>query len=161
MTDHGWHNFYLAYNFVGKIPEAVTATLDYPSGSGAEDNTFCHIRFPGANALLNLTWKSSFRKNYALICGDKAVVEILDDVVVLEDGTGRKEFNTGDKLTKGSAHPTWMAPLLDDFYAEVVSGEGKNRNLLESEICALLLECGYRSATTGCAVEIPKPRTKS
>ncbi|MDD2773889.1 MAG: hypothetical protein PHP45_09390, partial [Elusimicrobiales bacterium] len=97
-----------------------------------------------------LTWKSPIRKNYGVAYGDKGLLEILDGDVALETPQGgRQVFQTGEKLSGGSAHPTWMAGLLADFAAELDDTSRRSENFREALACAVLTRQGYKSAKTG------------
>jgi predicted dehydrogenase len=156
MVDHGWHNFYLARALAGKEPVSIAAVLNRPQG-GAEDCATCLIDFSGASALVYLTWRSPIRKNYAVAYGDKGLIEVQDSDVILETPqNGRQIFATGEKLSGGSAHPTWMAGLLDEFAAELDNPQLRGENMKEALACAALTETGYKSAQTGktCKVSV-------
>ncbi|NLO90363.1 MAG: Gfo/Idh/MocA family oxidoreductase [Elusimicrobia bacterium] len=159
LVDHGWHNFYLACHLAGQRPVAVNTSLDRSPVSGADEDAKVLIGFDGgAGAFVHLTWKSPLRRNSVLVYGDRALLEINDDAVVLQSPDGsRREFATGDKLSGGSAHPEWMARLLDEFESEVADQARRGANLQEALWCASLLECGYRSAKANKMIRLETP----
>ena len=151
MVDHGWHNFYLARALAHSEPVSITALLRRADASASEDTASCLLGFEGgATALVHLTWRSPVRKNYAAVYGEKGIIEVQDSDVVLETKEGgRTVFATGEKLSGGSAHPTWMAGLLDDFAAELDTPALRGENLREALACASLTEKGYKAANSG------------
>jgi predicted dehydrogenase len=157
MVDHGWHNFYLARALTGREPVAVTVLLHRADAVSTEDAASCLIGFEGgATALIHLTWRSPIRKNYVCAYGDKGIIEVLDSDVVLETKEGgRQTFPTGEKLSGGSAHPTWMTGLLDDFAAELDDPSRRGENFREALACAFLTEKGYKSASAGKSRSLP------
>ncbi|HOX22218.1 MAG TPA: Gfo/Idh/MocA family oxidoreductase, partial [Elusimicrobiales bacterium] len=134
LVDHGWHNFYLACHLAGQAPEEVAVALERSPLSGADEDAKCIIHFcGGASGYIHMTWRSPLRKNSVLVYGEKGLLEIVDDTVLLECTDGRREtFQTGDKLSGGSAHPEWMALLLDEFLAEVSAPASRGANMKES-----------------------------
>jgi len=163
MVDHGWHNFYLACGLAGEIPSAVTAELGFPpeaeGGLRAEDLAACWLKFPGVTGLVYMTWRSMCRKNFGVVYGSGGLLEIRDSDIVLEKkGEPPRIFATGEKLSAGSAHPTWMAPLLDDFLGELRDPGKRGGNLLEAELCLLLLSSAFKSHSAGGqTVSVPAP----
>jgi len=151
LVDHGWHNFYLACHLAGQAPESIYAGLERSEISGADEDAKCIIRFAGgASGFIHMTWRSPLRKNSILVCGETGLVEIDDDLVILHGADGSHGVHqTGDKLSGGSAHPEWMARLLDEFKAEIADTDKRGENLREALWCASLLENGYKSAKTG------------
>ncbi|MCX5783544.1 MAG: Gfo/Idh/MocA family oxidoreductase [Elusimicrobia bacterium] len=95
------------------------------------------------------------RKNIILVYGGKGIIEIQDSCVTLEtEGAPLKVFDTGEKLSAGSAHPQWMALLLGDFIKELENPAEKGKNFHEAQICSLLTSYGYKSAKSGKPVKI-------
>ncbi|MFA5162171.1 MAG: Gfo/Idh/MocA family oxidoreductase [Elusimicrobiales bacterium] len=154
MMDHGWHNFYLARAFAGQEPLSIKAALRRPAENCAEDCASCLIDFGGATALVYLTWRSPIRKNLIIVYGSKGNIAVQDSDVILETPSGSQTFATGDKLSGGSAHPVWMAGLLDDFAAELDTPALRGENMKEALACAALAEQGYKSAGTCAAKRI-------
>ncbi len=160
MVDHGWHNFYLAYCFAGRAPVSVSAVNQHPdidSEALAEDVSSVQIDFGGSDAFIYLTWRSPVRKNLALVYGDRGLITVRDSAVVLETRDAPPQvFETGEKLSGGSAHPQWMAGTLKDFLGAMAGGPERAQNAEEARACVLLTEAGYKSAKTGKRVPLGK-----
>ncbi|MDD4004656.1 MAG: Gfo/Idh/MocA family oxidoreductase [Elusimicrobiaceae bacterium] len=166
MADHGWHNFYLAHCLTGGKPLSVTAAFTGAGREKAERSCSCQIEFEGADpqerktALVYLTWESPVRKNWGAVYGRTGIIEIRDDIVILErKGEKTVMFETGEKLSAGSAHPTWMAGLLGEFKTALESPAQRLANLREAETCVALMTAGYESALTGGTVQTGLLRT--
>ncbi|MFA6584656.1 MAG: Gfo/Idh/MocA family oxidoreductase [Elusimicrobiaceae bacterium] len=158
MTDHGWHNFYLAYCLAKGRPVSITASFSYPERNAlqVEQSCSCQLEFlkdgsvNPVTAEIFLTWQSPVRKNWCAVYGTAGVIEIRDDIVILErKGQPEQIFSTGEKLSGGSAHPTWMAGLLDEFARALANPGSGTENLREAEACVALLNAGYKSAKAG------------
>ncbi len=164
MADHGWHNFYLTHCLTGGRPLTNSVSFTYPAdGPKAENSCSCRIEFEGKNpsetstACVYLSWRSPVRRNWGAVYGTTGVIEIRDDIVILDrKGEISAVFETGEKLSGGSAHPTWMAGLLDEFTAAISDPAAGLANLREAETCLALLEAGYESALTGGTVSAGK-----
>ncbi|HUT85569.1 MAG TPA: Gfo/Idh/MocA family oxidoreductase [Elusimicrobiales bacterium] len=157
FTDHGWHNLYLAYHLTGnKKPCQITANLSYPPNNNTTENQAqVLINFKNATSAIHLTWKSPVRDNFIFIHGDKAVAKILDDkVLLLQKNKPPKIYKTKEKLSAGSAHPTWMVGMLDEFAKGLKNPLQRTGNLSEAKICLNLLQAGYKSARTNKTVKL-------
>lgn len=172
MADHGWHNFYLIHCLTGGKPLSINAACSYPKPGSrielarTEDCCSCQIELEGRKpadrmtAEIYLTWRSPIRKNWGAVYGKAGVIEIRDDIVILErKGEAPAVFETGEKLSGGSAHPTWMAGLVAEFAAALAKPELRADNLREAETCVALTEAGYESALTGGTVLTEKLQT--
>lgn len=151
FTDHGWHNLYLAYHLAGnKKPLSITTKLGYSSKhNSAENHAQALINFQDITSYINLTWKSTVRDNCIFIYGSKANMQVLDDTIVLKHkNRADKIYKTKEKLSAGSAHPSWMEIMLDDFTLEIENQKKRGANLTEAGICLNLLQAGYKSAKT-------------
>ncbi|MBI5241927.1 MAG: Gfo/Idh/MocA family oxidoreductase [Elusimicrobia bacterium] len=149
LVDHGWHNLYLLRRALfpgGDVPGLVEASAFFhrPSPTAAESEATVFYRFPAATALLHLTWRGAARSNWAVCHGDRAVLELRDDHLLLREGAGpEKRFDFPERLSAGSAHPEWFAALLPDFIAEIRDGSRRGRNLSEAGFVLDLIRRAY------------------
>jgi len=155
MADHGWHNFYLACVLAGKMPKRIDVRNNIPAAGQAENESSCHIDFGGSGALVFLTWRSPVRKNHILVYGTKGLLEIRDNEVLTQTPQGVTVFDSGEKLSGGSAHPTWMKLSLEDFLDGFENRRLHAENLREALACVLLTEYGYKAAASGRAETLP------
>ncbi len=150
LVDHGWHNFYLLCGILGRAPVSVSAVLGFSGGAGAEDQAECFVNFPNGTGLVSLSWRGPFRKNFVFVRAANAVMELRDSDIIVEKESGPPEvFLTGEKLSDGSAHPKWMAAILDDFAREVENPDKRGINLAEAGICVQLITGAYKSFKNG------------
>lgn len=156
FTDHGWHNLYLACHLTeNKKPHSIAAQFSYPARKkAAENEAQVYAKFGKTNLYMYLTWKSPKRSNQIFISGSKANMSILDDIIVVKyKNNSFRIYKTKEKLSLGSAHPTWMEGCLDEFLLELQDKKKRGSNLAEAAICLNLLQVGYKSAKTGKVVE--------
>lgn len=148
-ADHGWHNFYLAYHLAGKELNAVTASMEF-NRHGAEEVANAMIEFKdNVTAQIYLSWKSALRKNIIMVHGTGGTIVLDDDVAVINTKDGTQTKTASEKLTAGSAHPTWMAGLLKEFVKSLDLEAQRGLNLSEAAVCVKLLTGGYASAKEG------------
>src|SRR5205823_1650812 len=90
LIDHGWHVFYLMQWLMGgDAPDSVSGRLSLAPAREIEDMADLRLLFPGERlARAHLSWRSPARRTYTAIFGDKAMIEINGDQVVLTDRTG-------------------------------------------------------------------------
>jgi len=144
LIDHGWHIFYLLTSMAGEFPEAIFATLGFDNAQRAEEEANCVISFPSSTALAHMSWKSPLRKNFAVVYGSKGYLTMRDDSIILKMENGKqKNLKFKKPISKGSAHPEWMASLLDDFFNELK--KPGNENLKEAECCLNLINSAKKS----------------
>jgi predicted dehydrogenase len=152
LVDHGWHNFYLLLQFVGREPERVACRLSRPGNDPAalDDSARVSIAFPGADACLHLTWRASSRRNAFLVVGDAGTLVLDDDRIVLaRRGEALQEQLFPAALSAGSHHDDWFRDLLPLFTAEVRNPSERGANLREAAWCVALTDASYRSAECG------------
>jgi len=147
LLDHGWHNLYLALALMGARPLGVSARMGYPAGETAmEDEADVVIRFSGAAARLNLTWRADRRRNQGLITGEKGTLSVNDDhLLLVADGLEPKRYDFPQPLSVGSHHLDWMLPVMQGFFREIVDPLHRGTNFEEASWCAKLIGQAYRS----------------
>ncbi|MBI4423326.1 MAG: Gfo/Idh/MocA family oxidoreductase [Elusimicrobia bacterium] len=151
LVDHGWHNFYLLRRLLGQEPRMVSARLTVPSYGGVEEQATCFIEYPGATALLFLTWRAPHRANWGMVYGQEGAIEMRDDVLlVTRRGLPQPQrFEFAQKLSQGSAHPDWFQTMLEDLKTEIQKPKLRHQNLREAEGCLGLLSHIYQSHRLG------------
>lgn len=171
--DHGSHTFYLAFDWMGAYPTAVTAkmsTLD--ARFDTEDNFSCVLTFPNGLVQAHLTWTAGVRKVIYAIQGEKGAITVTDDDLELAlmfpkaagPGPGdptapngyRFEFerSTIPSHWMDASHVTWFNSLFDEFCAAIAAGEYVGKSAYEAFRCVDLINAAYRSAADGCR-ELP------
>ena len=81
-----------------------------------------------AKAHLYLTRQSDLRCNDGVIIGDRGVIHINDDHLLLETTAGSPpiRYDFSEPLSAGSHHPSWMKSVLKDFYNEIIESRTYN-----------------------------------
>jgi predicted dehydrogenase len=155
LVDHGWHNFYLLLDLVGREPERVACSLTRPADDPAalDDSARVVVDFPGAEACLRLTWRAQARRNAILVVGDEGTLVLDDDrVVVARRGEAPDQTVFPSALSAGSHHDDWFRDLLPHFATEVRDPARRGANLREAGWCVALTAAAYRSAELGGAL---------
>ncbi len=150
LFDHGWHHLYLTLSAIDDIPLSVSAKLEYSPVLRLEETADMIIQFRNAEAHLHLTWRASCRRNFGSIRGDRGTILLADDHLILNtDGLSPRRYDFGEALSKGSHHPEWMKPVIEDFLREVRYHEVRGTNLREASSCAKLIFSAYQSQRQG------------
>ncbi|MFA6029932.1 MAG: Gfo/Idh/MocA family oxidoreductase [Elusimicrobiota bacterium] len=145
LVDHGWHNLYLLVWLMGAAPERMDAVLQTPAGGDADDEATGLLRFPGASALMHLSWRAPVRAQWGTAYGREGSIEMLDDRLVLRSRDGaERTIRFPEKLSAGSAHPEWLRAMLPDFTAACARFDPAEPTLAEAGHCAALIESAYR-----------------
>jgi predicted dehydrogenase len=167
--DHGSHTFYLAFDWMGSYPTAVTAkmtTLD--ARFDTEDNFSCVLSFPNGLVNAHLTWTAGVRKVVYAIQGEKGAITVSDDDLELAlmhakpSGTPGAPNGTAFEIEKSTipshwmdaSHVSWFNSLFDEFKLAVASSDFVGRNAYEAFRCIDLIMTAYRSAMSECR-ELP------
>lgn len=162
LIDHGWHVFYLAQWLMGgAAPIGVSAWIDYPSGSTAEDFAALRVEFPGRRlATITLSWRASVRRTSAVICGDRAILEIEGDRVILIGRSGKTEDHSVPEQADDSYHAAWFAGMAAEFTDAIQQGSSgaiERTNMAEARSAVRLIDAARRSsATAGATIRWPR-----
>lgn len=140
LVDHGWHGLYLIRSLLGLKPRSGLRRLTPLDASGAERELTAELDFPGARARLHLTWLSDVRRSEGRVWGSAGALLIGDDHLILETGAKTERFEFSEKLSQGSAHPSWFKVMLEDFSAETAQ---PGANLAQSRFCAETIAALY------------------
>jgi predicted dehydrogenase len=173
--DHGSHTFYLAFEWLGAYPTAVTAKMSNlePDRWDTEDNFSAVLTFPNGLAHAHLSWTAGVRKVIYSLQGDRGAITVDDDEmqVALMERTDGPEVAQGavrwevERSTVASdwmdaSHVGWFNSLFDQFRAAIATGDFVGREAREAYLCIQLIDGAYRSAREGCrevplSVEVP------
>jgi predicted dehydrogenase len=167
--DHGSHSLYLAFDWLGSYPTAITAkmaNLD-PGRFDTEDNFTATLSFPAGYASLYLSWTAGVRKVIYTLQGDQGALTIDDDdlqLAVIRRQPGSTNGHNGVEwavekrsVASGwmdSSHVSWFNSLFDEFVVALANGNVSNRNLKDAWLCVQAIARAYESARDGCQ-ELP------
>jgi len=148
LLDHGWHQLYLLTTLMQAMPAAVSAQMRYTDEGGPdlEETVDLTLRYPKREARLYLTWQASERRCHGIIKGERGIIAIQDNrlVVTIEDqAPTRHSFD--EALSGGSQHLEWMEPVIDNFYQEIHDPVVRGTNFDEAQLCMLLIHYAYQS----------------
>jgi len=167
--DHGSHSFYLAFEWMGGYPTAVTAKMSNlePARWDTEDNISAVLTFPNGLAHAHLSWTAGVRKVIYSVQGERGAVTVDDDdlevaTMVRTDGPevaqGAVRWQTERRSVSSdwmdASHVSWFNSLFDQFRAAIEQGTWVGTEAREAFLCVQLIEAAYRSAADGCR-ELP------
>jgi predicted dehydrogenase len=167
--DHGSHSFYLAFDWMGSYPHAVTAkmsTLDAHTYD-TEDNFSAVLSFPNGSVHAHLSWTAGVRKVIYTVQGDRGAITVDDDdlqiaVMRRTDGPdvaqGAIEWQVEKRSIASNwmdaSHVGWFNSLFDQFKKAIAGNDFVGREAREAYLCIQLITHAYRSAQSGCQ-EVP------
>lgn len=174
--DHGAHTFYLAFDWLGGYPTAITAKMTTPPTADTEDNFSCTMTFPEGIASAHLTWTAGVRKVIYTIQGSHGAIRVEDDdvevAVMASRNASSRDVNgaaSGHKkvtweLKKeqiasewmDAGHSVWFRSLFDQFKGAIDSKDYVGREARDGLRCIELIATAYASAQDGCR-ELPLP----
>jgi predicted dehydrogenase len=132
LIDHGWHTFYLVHRLIGLDmpppgePSAkltLSAYLGYPPGSMVDDLADLRLTtFRGHLAHIHLSWRSPARRTSATLYGDRGLLEIEGDRVLLTTHDGSVEDHSVADAPDDSYHRPWFGDLTSLFLNAIAEG---------------------------------------
>jgi predicted dehydrogenase len=173
--DHGAHTFYLAFDWLGGYPTAITAKMTTPpvaTGFDTEDNFTCTMTFPEGIASAHLTWTAGVRKVIYTIQGSHGAIRVEDDdvevAVMASRNASSRDVNgaVAKKVTwelkkeqiasewMDAGHSVWFRSLFEQFKGAIESREYVGREAKDGLRCIELIATAYASAHDGCR-ELP------
>lgn len=166
--DHGSHTFYLAFEWMGGYPTAVSAKMCNlgPEAHDTEDNFSAVLTFPGGLAHAHLTWTAGVRKVIYTLQGDRGAITVDDDdlQVAVAPGALAARANGSGKWSvekrsisshwMDASHIHWFNSLFDEFKAAIQDGRFVGNEARDAYFCIQTISNAYRSADEGCR-EVP------
>jgi predicted dehydrogenase len=162
--DHGSHTFYLAFEWLGSYPTAISARAATLGPFDTEDDFSCSLRFPTGTASAHLSWNAGVRKVLYTLHGERGAIRVEDDDVELavqERAAGGGTTWTFERQAissdwMDSSHVTWFNSLFDDFKSAIARREFVGREAEEAFLCVQLIATAYASSREG-SRELPLP----
>jgi predicted dehydrogenase len=147
-VDHGSHSFYLAFDWLGSYPTAVTAKVGnlQPGRYDTEDDFAAIVTFPTGLAHLHLTWTSGMRRLVYSLHGEAGVITMHDDDLAVETSDGAVERLTMPLHFADSSHASWFNSLFDDFREAIECGDFAGKEAEQAVLCVQVIDTAYRSA---------------
>jgi predicted dehydrogenase len=152
--DHGSHTFYLAFDWLGSYPTAITAKMSSLDNYDTEDTFSCTMTFPNGIASAHLTWTAGIRKVIYTVHGDKGAIRVEDDdveVAIMGEGeNGRVAWELKrDRVASDwmdASHVVWFKSLLAQFSAAIEKNQYVGKDAEDSLRCIELITTAYASA---------------
>jgi predicted dehydrogenase len=147
-VDHGSHSFYLAFDWLGSYPTAVTAKVSnlQPGRYDTEDDFAAIVTFPTGLAHLHLTWTAGMRRLVYSLHGEAGVITMHDDDLAVETSDGGVERLTIPLHFADSSHASWFNSLFDDFREAIECGDFAGKEAEQAVLCVQVIDTAYRSA---------------
>ncbi len=162
--DHGSHTFYLAFDWLGAQPTAITAKMSNLSNFDTEDNFNCTVTFPTGIAVAQLTWNSGFRKVIYTIHGANGAIKVEDDDLEIHrkraGGKVEVEKRSLSSNWMDAAHAEWFKALQVEFATAIRTSTYVGQEARDAAMCVQLIETAYASARAdGRQLELGSVRT--
>ena len=147
--DHGSHTFYLAFDWLGGYPTAVTAKMSTMGDFDTEDNFNCTLTFPRGIASAHLTWTAGTRKVIYAVHGEHGAVTVDDDDIQVVGPGYRERWSIASDWTDAS-HSRWFDSLFDEFRVAMSEHDFVGKQARDAFHCIELIDAAYASARQGC-----------
>jgi predicted dehydrogenase len=158
--DHGSHTFYLAFDWLGTFPTAISArmsTLVTQASFDTEDNLACSIQFPNGTASAHLSWTAGMRRVIYTLHGDRGAIRVEDDDVETVTSHTRADGSVAWETQRervasdwmDASHTIWFRSLLEQFSAAIVAGDFAGKEAETALRCIELITTAYASAEMG------------
>jgi predicted dehydrogenase len=166
--DHGSHTFYLAFDWLGGYPTAITAKMSTFGESDTEDNFACAMTFPSGTATAHLSWTAGVRKVIYTIHGERGALRVEDndvEVAVMnadatDSGHGIWELKKQhiESEWMDASHVGWFRSVFDQFAQAIGTGDFVSSETECSVRCVELIMSAYASALEGSRERGLRPR---
>jgi predicted dehydrogenase len=155
--DHGSHTFYLAFDWLGTYPTAITAHMSTLGSFDTEDNLACSITFPNGTASAHLSWTAGMRRVIYTLHGDRGAIRVEDDDVETTVAQKRADGSIAWEVQRerissdwmDASHTAWFRSLFDQFSAAIAAGEWVGKEAETALRCVELITTAYASAESG------------
>jgi len=153
LIDHGWHAFYLAQWLMDAAPLSVSAFLARQLGADLDDLADVRLLFPGDRLVrVHLSWRAPLRRTSTTLYGDRAMLEIESDRVILTERSGGIEDLSVPDAPDDSYHSSWFGKVAEDLERAIASGVSAavvSSNLLEARTALMVIFAARQSAASG------------
>ena len=153
LIDHGWHAFYLAQWLMDAAPQSLSAALGHHEG--LDDVADIRLMFPHDRiARIHLSWRAPVRRTSTMLYGDRAMLEMEGDRVILTDRSGKSEDLSIADAPDDSYHSAWFGKMAEEFTRAIANGVSPD-NISEARAALALIETARESSRSGgIAIEI-------
>ena len=152
LADCGWQASYLAGEFLGSEPLSLAARLRPVEAPAA---AACQLHFSGGAVHIRLAAGSHADRTKALLCGDKGLAQLDEDLLTLDLADGETETVKFQERLSDGARTVWLAGALWDFLAAVKDPALREKNFRETKNCVKFLKnSAYSDSINSAAVPL-------
>jgi predicted dehydrogenase len=144
--DHGPHTLYLAFDWLGGEPLAISAQLSAHPPHDTEDEFTCTLTFARGVAHARLTWNAPVRKVVYTLEGERGRLTVVDDELTLALEGAPVESRIIASAFGDASHAAWFGAVLDDFTAAIARDEAVGAEAEQAAACLRVIEAAYASA---------------
>ncbi|TMC23296.1 MAG: Gfo/Idh/MocA family oxidoreductase [Chloroflexi bacterium] len=152
LMDHGPHSLYLAQHFLNHLPlEKVSCNIGSFGGNdfNTEDTAQLEVMYEqGAQAMIYLSWASTYRTTKYLIVGTHGYIEFTDDMLIVSNADQRFMLDSKAEVNDPSHH-NWYKSMFIDFQEKLAHFNDPVAllPLLEAHSVVAAISAAYASAT--------------
>jgi predicted dehydrogenase len=153
LFDHGPHTTYLAFEWFGAYPSAVSAWARSIAGDLVEDEVTLQLAFPRGIVRAQLSWNASLRRVLFTLHGERGAVRVEDDdvevVLRARDGETRSERSRFPSNWKDAGHALWFEGVLREFAGAIEQRTFVSRETEDAVRTIEVISAALASAKTG------------
>jgi predicted dehydrogenase len=162
--DHGSHSFYLAFDWMGGWPTAVSARVFSFEAEryDTEDNFSAVLTFPNGVVNAQLSWTAGVRKVLYVVQGDQGAITADDDDlqiammrtphgidVPLSAITWETERRSISSEWMDASHTRWFNAMFDQFALAIANDDFAGKEAQDAQMCIDIITTSYDSARQG------------
>jgi len=148
LADCGWQASWLAGELFGSEPISLAARLQSSAA-------VCQLHFPDGAAHIRLAAGSHADLTKALLCGDKGLAQLDEDLLTLDlKDLGTETVRFKERFSDGP-RTAWLAGALRDFLSAVKDPALREKNFRETKNCVKFLKnSAYSDSINSAAVPL-------
>ena len=144
--DHGSHSFYLMFDWLGGLPESVSAQVQQLDAKwDTEDTLQCVLQFPNGVANAYLSWTAGARKMRYSVQGTEGALFVDNDHLEVVRGSETVEEISLRSDWMDASHTTWFNTMFDQFLICIAEDDFLNSEIKESYMCMEVINQCYSS----------------
>jgi len=156
LFDHGPHTTYLAFEWFGAYPSAVSAWARSVAGDLVEDEVTLQLVFPKGIARAHLSWNASLRRVICTVHGERGAVRVEDDELEVvqraRDGETRSDRSAFPSNWKDAGHAPWFEGVLREFVEAIRQRTFISRETEDAVHAVQVISAALASAKMGGAL---------
>ncbi|MGH7931793.1 MAG: Gfo/Idh/MocA family protein [Candidatus Binataceae bacterium] len=123
LIDHGWHVFYLLQWMMEGAPHWISTNLTLDMKTAVDEAANMRIGFGGGRiGHAHLSWRAPARRTAATLYGDRGLLEMEGDRMLLTERSGNTEDCSVSDAPDDSYHSAWFAKMAEEFERAMSEG---------------------------------------